>query len=233
MAKGLPVRLTDTVDRRIGLFKQRRGTVLGWTLHPDEASPCSDTERVLDRMPQCIYVKFEDVKWQIGDLEPGVYPLQPKNLLWTVHRELGIRARRYGFRLVPDLAGTAHMYQGATVPAAVVDLQGLDSKPRRADAMAGYIMSSRVKTLATILYAQPFNPALFCLGQAPGPEILMRVLRGELPPEAAEAEFDRYEAEHNATGAEPDSIQSYWRCAACELSGSDEADERIRRPRCT
>ena len=65
-------------------------------------------------MPKCIYVHFEGAKWQIADLEVGVYPIKPKALLWTISRALGIQARRYGFQLVPDLAGTAHMYQGAT-----------------------------------------------------------------------------------------------------------------------
>ena len=84
------------------------------------------------------------------------------------------------------------MYQGATEPAAIVDLQGLDIKPRRMDAMAGYIMTSRVKEKETILVTQPFHPALFCLGPSAGPSLLLRVLRGELPADEAEAAFDRH-----------------------------------------
>ena len=88
----------------------------------------------LAHMPKCIYVHFEGAKWQIADLEVGVYPIKPKTLLGTINRALGVQARRYGYQLVPDLAGTAHMYQGATEPAAIVDLQGLDIKPQRIDA---------------------------------------------------------------------------------------------------
>ena len=64
----------------------------------------------LAHMSKCIYVHFEGAKWQIADLEVGVYPVKPKALLWTIHRALGVQARRYGFQLVPDLAGKAHMY---------------------------------------------------------------------------------------------------------------------------
>ena len=172
-------------------------------------------------MPRCIYIKFERVDWQIADLEPGVYPLWPKALMWTVHRGLNINARRYGFTLVPDLAGTAHMYQGETQPGAIVDLQGLDVKPKQSDAMAGYVMISRVRAKETLLISQPFNPALFCLGASPGPKILMRVLRGELLPEEADAEFERHDAHSYATGVETDLLQSAWRCAACELAGCE------------
>jgi hypothetical protein len=50
LVKGLPVRLTTTVSRNLKLFKQRRGVVVGWTLHSDEASVVSGSERVLTRM---------------------------------------------------------------------------------------------------------------------------------------------------------------------------------------
>ena len=36
LAKGLPVRLTDTIDHELQLYKQRRGTIVGWTYHAEE-----------------------------------------------------------------------------------------------------------------------------------------------------------------------------------------------------
>ena len=50
LVKGLPVRLTETVSRSLKLFKQRRGKIVGWTLHPDEASQISGSERALSHM---------------------------------------------------------------------------------------------------------------------------------------------------------------------------------------
>ena len=38
LVRGLPVRLTESINRGLKLFKHRRGTVVGWTLHPDVAS---------------------------------------------------------------------------------------------------------------------------------------------------------------------------------------------------
>ena len=66
------------------------------------------------------------------------------------------------------------MYQGATLPAAVVHLLSVDHKPKMSDMMAAYVECSRVKTKETILIAEPFNPALFCLGPPPGPRIYSR-----------------------------------------------------------
>ena len=48
LAKGLPVRLTDSVDRPLKLYKHRRGVIVGWVLHADEASAVSGNQRLLD-----------------------------------------------------------------------------------------------------------------------------------------------------------------------------------------
>ena len=46
--------------------------------------------------------------------------------------------------------------------------------------LAAYIGLSRVRRKEALLIAEPFSPALFCHGQPPGPEILMKVLRREI-----------------------------------------------------
>ena len=38
MIRGIPVRLTESVNRRLGRYRNRRGTLVGWTLHPNETS---------------------------------------------------------------------------------------------------------------------------------------------------------------------------------------------------
>ena len=48
LVKGLPVRLTDSIDHPLKLFKHRRGVVVGWVLHADETSVPSGNQRVLD-----------------------------------------------------------------------------------------------------------------------------------------------------------------------------------------
>ena len=133
-------------------------------------------------MPICIFVKFKTATWQIGDLEPGVYPLKPRSKTWLVHETLKVKAKRFGFQLVPDLAWTAHMYQGDTLPAAIVNLLEVDHRPQMSDATAAYVESSRVKLKETIIVTEPFSPALFCLGANPGPKLPLQVLRGEPAP---------------------------------------------------
>ena len=161
LVKGLPVRLSDSVDRRLNLFKHRRGKIEGWTLHPDETSVVAGGQRILEHAPLCIFVRFEGDEWQIGDLDTGVYPLRPTSRSWFVNVATRVKAKRYGFTLLPDLAGTDHMYQGATLQGAIVDLLECSHKPTGADAMAGYVGSSRVKLKEDILIDKPFSPALF------------------------------------------------------------------------
>ena len=69
ITRGLPVRLTDTVNRGLKLYRHRRGVVVGWTLHADEASAAHGRDRILHHQPLCIYVKFEGCTWKIKDME--------------------------------------------------------------------------------------------------------------------------------------------------------------------
>ena len=172
-------------------------------------------------------MKFDNASWQVGDLEPGVYPLTAKNKTWAVNETLKVKARRFGYSLVPDLAGTAHMYQGATLHAAVVHLLAVDHKPRMSDMMAAYVQSSRVRTKETLLIAEPFSPALLCQGPPIGPRILLQMLRGEIAPDAVEAEFDRLEQAHRATGTETNLMKLKWPCMACKLAGCEDYVKKI------
>ena len=118
LVRGLPVRLTSSVNRSLKLFKQRRGTVIGWTLHPDEASIAEGGERCLSHQPLCIYLRFDDAAWQVGDLEPGVFPLFPKSSVWFVDKQQKkpqVKVKRTGFEMVPDFSGTGHMYQDGSL----------------------------------------------------------------------------------------------------------------------
>ena len=71
--RGLPMRLTDTVNRGVKLYKHQRCVLVGWTLHPDEASEVEAFERNLQQMPLCLYWKFEGATWQVAD--PGARSL--------------------------------------------------------------------------------------------------------------------------------------------------------------
>ena len=181
LIKGLPVRLTDHIDRNLGLYKQTKCTIHGWTLNINEASAKDDLERVLDFQPDMIYLKFENAKWRVhGDLEQGVFPMKVTGKVWNISENTKMKAKRLGFQIVPDFGQTAHSVQGASLSAVIVDCFEVDHCSKPTDMLAGYIGLSRVKTKEALLISQPFSPALFCNGQPPGPEILMKVVAREI-----------------------------------------------------
>jgi len=139
MIRGLPARLTQTVNKGLKLFKHRRCTIQGWTLHPNEDSKEANGERSLRYQPKYIYIKFENATWQIEDLEPGVYPLQPRSVIWAVNKQTKVKAKRTGFDLVPDFSGTCNMYQGSSLLAAIVDCLMHDTATKPHDMLAAYV----------------------------------------------------------------------------------------------
>ena len=198
LIQGLPIRLSDTVNRDLKLCRHRRGVVTDWTLHDDEASPVVDGERVLQFQPKCIYVKFEGESWQVkppglAPLEPGVYPLQPTTKVWTIDEDAKIKAKRTGFLATPDFCRTAYNEQGASEAAAIVGCLEVQHTSKLGDQLASYVGVSRLKVNSGLLVMQTFSPGLFAHGPPPGPDILMRLLRGELTVDEVDAEFERME----------------------------------------
>ncbi len=95
---------------------------MDWDLHPADRLRQDGAERLLDYLPLCIFLHFENATWIIDKrLGPGVWPLYPVERTWTLNEALGTKIRRKGFTLVPDYASTAFMIQGATLPAAIAD----------------------------------------------------------------------------------------------------------------
>ena len=77
LVKDLPVRITDSIDRDLQLYKGRRGKIYGWTLHPERLfTDFENCESLLDRLPLVIYIHFPEATWTIGKLPRGVYPLK-------------------------------------------------------------------------------------------------------------------------------------------------------------
>ena len=105
--------------------------------------------------PDCIYLKFENAKWQIHKhLERVVYPMVAKGKIWTVSEGTDICAERRGFRIVPDFGLTAHSVQGASLLAAIVDFLTVDHCSKWSDMLAAYIGLSRVRMKEALLIAQ-------------------------------------------------------------------------------
>jgi hypothetical protein len=53
------------------------------------------------------------------------------------------------------------------------------------------------------------------------------MLRGEIAPDAVEAEFDRLETAHRATCAETNLMKVKWPCMACQLAGDEDYVKKI------
>ena len=156
----------------------------------------------MQQQPLCIYLHFAGATWQIGDLDPGVYPMEPRSRTWLVNEQTKVKARRTGFHIIPDLSATAHMLQGATLEAVIADCLEHGHTTKLVDMLAAYVGLSRAKIKENVLIMQAFSPALFNHGPPPGPHILMRLLRGDITEEDVDEEFKRLQAEAVARGTE-------------------------------
>eukprot|EP00973_Karenia_brevis_P092314 12411803-Karenia_brevis.AAC.1 len=136
-------------------------------------------------MPQVVFVKFHtsegaDVDWQLeGTQEPGLYPIVPKRSSWYLDKGRAnpvLRIRRQQLPLAPAFAVTSHAAQGQTFSGgAIVDLRiGAGTNP-----LGSYVAMTRVQSRDKLLIYRPFSRALFSQGQREGPELLIRLLRGE------------------------------------------------------
>lgn len=145
---------------------------------------------MLELQPELIYLKFENAKWRVhDDLEKGVYPLKATGKIWNISEGTKMKAKRLGWSFVPDFGQTAHSVQGASLAAVIVDCLTVDHSTKTTEMLAAYIGLSRVKSKEALLIAEPFSPALFCHGQPPGPEILMKVLRRDISADDAKKDI--------------------------------------------
>jgi len=133
LVRGMPVSLQDHLDRdqKKQLLRGRVGYLHGWVLHAEETSLFDNGHRILKRPPRVVFVRFrelvgagaaaqwEDCKWVVGDLPPGVYPVRPWKRTWYLDQErkvpmLGVS--REQLPLAPAVAITAHASQGRHSP---------------------------------------------------------------------------------------------------------------------
>ena len=145
----LPVRFTDTPNataREMGVFKNARGKICGWQLCDDEKERIDAedaSEIVLRRWPTKIFVEVETATSQMPLVDgKRVYTLKAMTKPWSLDGQGQVKVVRTGFSIVPDFGGTAHAYCGSTLNACIGDLLPWYHKPRRDDALRGYIIMS-------------------------------------------------------------------------------------------
>ena len=155
----LPVRFTETTDKDKQIFKNTRGKLKGWHLEQiddERLRGQSGFEAVLTLMPKYLLAEVPGAEWTIHrTLRQGVYPLKPARRVWTRDMAGLMKVQRFGFALVPDFAGTAHSYTGATLDAANGDAGEFDETPTGDKALRSYSAVSRVEEADNMSSVQP------------------------------------------------------------------------------
>ena len=147
-------------------------------------------------MPKMVVVKFMspeggEVDWKLpGMPENGPYPIVPKKSSWFLDKGRQhpmLRIYRTQLPLAPAFAMTSHAAQGQTLTSgAIVDLCiGRGSNP-----LGSYVALTRVKHRKHLLIYRPFDRDMFAQGQREGPELLLRLLRGERVDWASAASYN-------------------------------------------
>ena len=132
----MPLRITRTDHKRkhLGMFKNSRCRLFGWTLHPaDQAryEECKEAQLVLQYMPEYLYLRWPGATWvEEPALGAGIAKIQPRYIMWALDKSWTQRIERRGFTIASDFSGTAHSFQGATLHAAIIDSNSWDSGAR-------------------------------------------------------------------------------------------------------
>ena len=170
LLKNMPVAVTEHIDRGAEklILRGRIGYIHSWILSSIEKSVFENGRRVLNTLPEVVYVKFvndngQDVSWRMPDLsENGVYPVVPVKRAWFLSKGERCRITRKQLPLKPAFAINAHAAQGQTYSQGViVDLAGR----RKATSAATYVALTRVKRREDLLLFRPFPLELFRQGQ--------------------------------------------------------------------
>ena len=197
LVQGMPIRLTKTVQRHLDkrLFKNSRGKLHGWQLHPvDEERLRSNTSQqmVLQFLPEKLYVEMPNATWTVdAELGAGVISFEPDFSTWPLDKEWKVLVKRRGYCIAPDLSGTAHSFVGATLKAALLDVDTWDKETSRDDQLSGYMCLSRAEEIEGICIVQAYAPNLFRNGELPGPDLLLKFQREEIEQMHLEAAWSK------------------------------------------
>ena len=185
LVEGMPVVLTNHIDRDKALFRGRVGTIRTIVMHHKESSQFEKGTRVLQKLPKFVLVKFNkadgtEADWRLPGLdEQGLYPICPCMASWFLDKDRKhpvLRIFRRQLPLAPAFAMTAYAAQGQTfADGTIVDLCiGKGTNP-----LDVYVALTRAKRREDVLIFQPFSRELFLQGEQKGPRLLLQHLRGE------------------------------------------------------
>ena len=177
LIEDMPIRFTETYDRKQSALKHATATLLGWGLSPRDIVRVEATdaaEAVLLDCPTFLQVRLTNPP---ASLPEGKLDLRPYKRTWKVGRT---HVHRRGFQIAPDFAGTAHAFCGSTLSACKGDFLHWSATPTPESMLRAYIIRSRVRSTDDILLVQPYSPQLFRQVKLPGPALLLARQSGAL-----------------------------------------------------
>ena len=89
--------------------------------------------------------------------------------------------------MAPDLAGTAHSFVGATLKAALLDLDNWEQEATHDTQLSGYMCLSRAEDIEGICIVKAYAPNLFRNGDLLGPDLLLKFQRKAINEEQLQA----------------------------------------------
>ena len=203
---GLPITLSEHVDRDRGMLRGTLCRISGWQLSPEEtalpstlpeapwkhiaprfcgSSPPDNEPQIpraskvmLQEMVQVVWVEVLDAGWALPDLPAGTYPIKPTRGSWFVDKQ----------NKTPQLL--VHRQQLPLLPAFACTAnaaQGGNWQKAIADVniasgmspQAAYVALSRVPCRTDIWILRPFPRHMFARKGRIGPDLLLQKLRGE------------------------------------------------------
>ena len=117
LVQDLPVHFTDTPDkaaREKGVFRNARGWLRGWELDETEQQRLrenvADKEVVLKERPRKLFIEPESAHKDLPLVNgKHIYTLTMTPKEWSLDGQGNIKITRYGFSIVPDFGGAAHL----------------------------------------------------------------------------------------------------------------------------
>ena len=161
--------------------------------------------------------------WVVGELAPGVYPIQVHRQDWYVNDDRQNRVTRRQFPICPHFANTVYTAQGLTVHKGLLDLK----VSAQTDATTLYVGMSRFRRADDLLILQPFDLEVLQQGAPAAPTFLLDHLqntvdgRHDEAAEKAEAYGERVRDErrkkaHGGSSARREPVGGEPRGAAAE-----------------
>ncbi|CAK0869630.1 unnamed protein product [Prorocentrum cordatum] len=212
---GMKGRTTEKVCKAkdIVILKHMSCELVGWELHPADRVRVAGSERFLNYLPRCLYLRVDGATWNVD----------PKLAGACGNSASGAKIRRTGFTWIPDFASTAFMMQGATLTAGLADCGDVLDLVGSSEAMTAYVILSRLTSAEGLLLLRAFAPELFRQGAAAGPHCLLKLLRARHGPDAATAGGPAGEAQEYGRA---EATEEYATMVAAQEAGRERRKQR-------